>query len=78
MTSQFKFQGSLKALAVSAVAAVLSMPAMDVNAQRVPTATQTSGGRGDPPARGRLITKPIRNIIVRTPCAQGGPGITPC
>lgn len=78
MTSQFKVQGSLKALMVAATVAVLSMPAMDANAQRVTSAT--GGGRGTPPTAVRP-TRPMvppRPLIVVPACKRGGPGITPC
>lgn len=78
MTSQFKVQGSLKALVAAAAAAVLSMPAMDANAQRAPTAS--GGGRGTPPVVTRP-TRPVvppRPVVVVRPCNRGGPGITPC
>lgn len=76
MSSQFKIQGSLKALMAAATMAVLSLPAMDANAQRAPT---ISGGRGTPtvvrPARPMV---PPRPVVVVPPCKRGGPGITPC
>jgi hypothetical protein len=76
MTSQFNIQGSLKALVVAVTAVVLSMPAMDANAQRAPT---TSGGRGTPTVvRPTRPAVPPRPLVVLPPCKRGGPGITPC
>jgi hypothetical protein len=76
MTSQFNIQGSLKALVVAATAVVLSMPAMDANAQRAPTA---SGGRGRPVVvRPTRPVVPPRPVVVVSPCYRGGPGITRC
>ena len=77
MTSQFNIQGSLKALVVAATAVLLSMPAMDANAQRAPT---TSGGRGTPPVvlRPSRPVVPPRPVVVVVPCQRGGPGITRC
>lgn len=76
MTSQFNIQGSLKALVVAATAVVLSMPAMDANAQRAPT---TSGGRGTPVVvRPNRPVVPPRPVVVVVPCTRGGPSITRC
>jgi hypothetical protein len=78
MTSQFKVQGSFKALMVAATVAVLSMPAMDANAQRaIPTAV--GGGRGTPPVAVRPIRPVVpRSVIVVPACRRGGPSITRC
>lgn len=76
MTSQFNIQGSLKALVLAATAVLLSMPAMDANAQRAPGVT---GSRG-PLIRVRP-TRPVippRPVVVKPPCQRGGAGITPC
>lgn len=75
MTSQFNIQGSLKALVVAATAVVLSMPAMDANAQRAPGVT---GQRGTPSIRPVRPVVPPRPVVVKPPCQRGGPGITPC
>ena len=74
MTSQFKVQGSIKMLMVAVVAAVLSLPSMDVSAQRA----QKSGGRGQARAERPITPPPERAVVVKPPCKLGGPGITPC
>jgi hypothetical protein len=76
MTSQFNIQGSLKALVVAATAVVLSMPAMDANAQRAPGVT---GSRG-PLIRVRPVRPlvPPRPVVVVPPCGRGGLGVTRC
>lgn len=78
MSSQFKIQGSLKALMAAATMAVLSLPAMDASAQRAPTVG--GGGRGTPPTvmRPTRPMVPPRPVVVVPPCKRGGPGITPC
>lgn len=74
MTSQFKFQGSIKVLMVAVVVAVLSLPSMDVSAQRA----VKSGGRGQATSGRPLTPPPGRVIVVKPTCKVGGPGITPC
>lgn len=80
MTSQFKVQGTMKALMVAATVAVLSLPAMDANAQRV-ARTPSGGGRGLPPPEVVRPDRPVvppRDVVVVPACKRGGPGITPC
>lgn len=74
MTSQFKVQGSLKALVVTAATVVLSMSSMQASAQAGP---RGAGPRGVP-ARPPVRATPPRPVIVVPPCKRGGPGITPC
>ncbi len=74
MTSQFKIQGSIKMLMVAVVAAVLSLPSMDVSAQRA----VKSGGRGQATTGRTMTPPPERTVVVKPPCKVGGPGITPC
>jgi hypothetical protein len=74
MTSQFKFQGSIKAMMVAVVVAVLSLPSMDVSAQRA----VKSGGRGQAADSRPTNPPPGRAVVVKPTCKVGGPGITPC
>ena len=72
-----KFQGSMKGLALVAVATIASMVSVAAHAQRV--RVTTADGRGGtvqvrPPVR---VTPPAKTIVV-PPCQRGGPGITPC
>ena len=78
MTSQFKFQGSLKGIMMIAAATVSTFAAMQVQAQVRPPVVGP-GGR-NPPTVVRPQPKPAapRPVIVKPLCSRGGPGITPC